>query len=60
MKVVTSKFGSCRNGALVHVNLADLQSMLNAFVLRLESNMRKLHIRLAVDRVDEGEVERKP
>ncbi|MFH1035247.1 MAG: hypothetical protein V1806_12130 [Pseudomonadota bacterium] len=58
MRVVTSKFGSCRAGGLVHVSLPDLQDMLNAFSQRLEANMHKLQAHLSVARAEEGEVER--
>ena len=43
MNVVTSKSGSCRPGSVVQVGLTDLQEMLNAFSLRLEANMQKVH-----------------
>jgi hypothetical protein len=47
MRVVTSKEGSCKPGAIVEIGLADLQEMLNGFSQRLERNMQKVHDQIA-------------
>ncbi|MBF0095972.1 MAG: hypothetical protein HQM04_09360 [Magnetococcales bacterium] len=47
MKVVTGKATSCPVGSVVHVGMADLQEMLNAFTQRLEKNVQKLSEQVA-------------
>jgi hypothetical protein len=42
MRVIASRAGHCQVNQIVHVNLEDLQEMLNGFSQRVEGNMKKL------------------